>query len=58
MTRIVITGAASSIGAVTAAELMRRCADIVLPDRNADQDDVITSDVRTRDGLMRRWLTP
>lgn len=51
MTRVVITGAASGIGAATAAELARRGAQVVLLDRNADQDTVIACDVRDQQSV-------
>lgn len=44
--RIIITGAASGIGAATTTELRRRGADVVGLDRNADDEGVIACDVR------------
>ena len=44
--RLIITGAASGIGAATMAELQRRGAQVIGLDLNAERDDVIACDVR------------
>ncbi len=49
--RIVITGAASGIGAATVAELRRRGARVVGLDINADQDGLIRCDVRDQSSV-------
>ncbi len=49
--RIVITGAASGIGAATMAELERRGAQVIGLDVNADQDALIACDVRDQDSV-------
>lgn len=49
--RILITGAASGIGAATLAELKRRGANVLGLDVNADTEDLIQCDVRDQDSV-------
>jgi NAD(P)-dependent dehydrogenase (short-subunit alcohol dehydrogenase family) len=49
--RIVITGAASGIGAATTAELRRRGAEVVGLDLNAEADGIVVCDVRDQDSV-------
>ncbi|MHA6757487.1 SDR family NAD(P)-dependent oxidoreductase [Streptacidiphilus sp. PAMC 29251] len=49
--RIIITGAASGIGAATAAELTRLGARVVGLDRTTDQPDIVGCDVRDQDSV-------
>ncbi|MEA2368220.1 MAG: hypothetical protein QOH38_938 [Thermoleophilaceae bacterium] len=51
--RVLITGAASGIGAATADELRRRGARVVGLDVNADGDDIVACDVRDQEAVMR-----
>jgi NAD(P)-dependent dehydrogenase (short-subunit alcohol dehydrogenase family) len=50
-TRVVITGAASGIGAATLAELERRGAKAIGLDVNAEQDGLIKCDVRDQESV-------
>lgn len=56
--RIVITGAASGIGAATMAELQRRGCRVVGLDLNGARPDLIRCDVRDQRRSMRPWPTP
>jgi NAD(P)-dependent dehydrogenase (short-subunit alcohol dehydrogenase family) len=51
--RVLITGAASGIGAATADELRRRGARVAGLDVNADADDIVACDVRDQEAVMR-----
>ena len=51
--RVLITGAASGIGAAAAAELRSRGAQVVGLDVNATAEDVIACDVRDQDAVDR-----
>ena len=51
--RIVITGAASGIGAATAAELRAQGAEVVSLDVNATAEDVVACDVRDQGSVDR-----
>lgn len=49
--RIIITGAASGIGAATMADLVRRGARVIGLDLNAGRDDLIACDVRDQESV-------
>lgn len=51
--RIIITGAASGIGAATLAELQQQGARVVGLDLNAGHDDLIACDVRDQEAVDR-----
>ncbi|HET9012765.1 MAG TPA: SDR family NAD(P)-dependent oxidoreductase [Gemmatimonadaceae bacterium] len=51
--RVIITGAASGIGAAAAEELRERGARVVGLDRNASGDDIVECDVRDQESVDR-----
>jgi NAD(P)-dependent dehydrogenase (short-subunit alcohol dehydrogenase family) len=51
--RVVITGAASGIGAATAAELRSRGAQVIGLDLNASDPDIVACDVRDQESVDR-----